>query len=319
VGALTSGVGVGQRAVGHDNRPCTTLGYDIRERRTTGYWGLPSYEAPHRREVPATRVRLEKPTQWIRPPQVPVEPPSTSGGGSSVAGVPGAGAEALASSSPLMTASKLRAPGDEEQEKFLQEVYVTEASTGGNGIRRPYGLFIATRNGNGKSLWTRLPAPRSRNYSVPAPPPATSEGLRGNNVSQINVGRGEYTKRNMSLDRKKIRSSYGFKGEDTVRRCKMEINTPREDRPFWDATAAIRGHQWGDRPPPPAGARGAPAGGGGEEGRSSRGYSFPAATFLTEVPAVPSAVRVDCGAVTAIQHMHPDYLAPRGSRLGTPA
>ena len=56
-----------------------------------------------------------------------------------------------------------------------------------------------------------------------------------------------------------------------------------------------------------------------EEGRSSRGYSFPAATFLTEVPAVPSAVRVDCGAVTAIQHMHPDYLAPRGSRLGTPA
>ncbi len=152
-----------------------------------------------------------------------------------------------------MTASKLRAPGDEEQEKFLQEVYVTEASTGGNGIRRPYGLFIATRNGNGKSLWTRLPAPRSRNYSVPAPPPATSEGLRGKNVSQFNVGRGEYTKRNMSLDRKKIRSSYGFKGEDTVRRCKMEINTPREDRPFWDATAAIRGHQWGDRSTPPPG------------------------------------------------------------------
>ena len=220
-----------------------------------------------------------------------------------------------------MTASKLRAPGDEEQEKFLQEVYVTEASTGGNGIRRPYGLFIATRNGNGKSLWTRLPAPRSRNYSVPAPPPATSEGLRGKNVSQFNVGRGEYTKRNMSLDRKKIRSSYGFKGEDTVRRCKLEINTPREDRPFWDSTAAIRGHQWGDRSAPPPGAtRGASAGGGAEEGRPGRGYSFPAATFLTEVPAVPSAVRVDCGAVTAIQHMHPEYLAPRlGSRLGTPA
>ena len=70
--------------------------------------------------------------------------------------LPGGGADALASLSPLMTASKLRAPGDEEQEKFLQEVYVTEASTGGNGIRRPYGLFIAKRNGNGKSLWTRL-------------------------------------------------------------------------------------------------------------------------------------------------------------------
>lgn len=345
-GGASAGEVASQRTAGHDNRPCTTLGYDIRERRTTGYWGLPSYEAPHRREAPMVKVRLEKPTQWIRPPQVPTAPPSTSGGASSAhlvggggAGGPagaGTGAEALASSSPLMTASKLKAPGDEEQEKFLQEVYVTEASTGGNGIRRPYGLFIATRNGNGKSLWTRLPAPRQRNYSSPGPPPATAEGARGKNVSQFNVGRGEYTKRNMSLDRKKIRSSYGFKGEDTVRRCTTEINTPREDRPFWDATKAIQGRQWGGQgaadggggsgpggAPSPASA-GARAGAGAEEGRGGRrlsraGYSFPAATFLTEIPAVPSAVRVDCGAVTAIQHMHPDYLSAKASQSGTPA
>ena len=73
-----------------------------------------------------------------------------------------------------------------------------------------------------------------------------------------------------------------------MRRCKMEINTPREDRPFWDATAAIRGHQWGDRSTPPRDQRAAPPpGAGGRRGGPAGATPSRLPPFSPKFPPCP--------------------------------
>ena len=282
-------------------RPVTSLGYDIRERRANAKWGLPQSTAPHRREGGAAERPAGKHVKVKQYNYIPrysrgnlktanstysgntwadFDRPRTMPAGTEYTPAK-SGLAAMHSSGLAAAASKLQAP--EEIHKHLQTVYVSDTSTGGNGIRRPYGMFTAHRNGNGKSMYARLPLRKEKEWELNAPPKATDKDREwGQNVSHFNIMRKDSTKRNMKLDRHRIRSKFSYKGYDTVQ-CKPEAFR-QETRPFMDTLGKARDAQ---------------------QARSRR-YTFPSATFLTELPTtVPSDVRVDCGSMTTIEFMFP--------------
>ncbi|QDZ23272.1 hypothetical protein HOP50_10g58100 [Chloropicon primus] len=221
------------------------------------------------------------------------------------------GASKVHSSNLLASSSKLKAPTKMDAEKMLHRSLTSNASTGGNGIRRPYGRFIASRGGLALSVWERQ-APGSQ-----VPHASSSRGVRGNashanegassslsfprvkpaggvgapassgggrNVSKYNVKRKAYTSRNMDISSKSVESKYSFQGTDTINYSSSNvIDLPLFSRPRPEGMASL----------------------GGERSSSSmltsgnsRSTSFkqlPSATFLTHIPTLPRAVRVDCG------------------------
>ncbi len=154
-----------------------------------------------------------------------------------------AGSSKLHSSNLLASSSKLKAPTKMDAEKMLHKTLTSNASTGGNGIRRPYGRFIASRGGLALSVWERqapmtagggnnaasrggtrdggtvsrggLPSQHgSRPQTIAGPyfphvKTAQTPPL-GRNVSQYNVRRKAYTSRNMDISSKAVESKYSF-------------------------------------------------------------------------------------------------------------
>ena len=124
----------------------------------------------------------------------------------------------LHSSSLLASSSKLKAPTRVDQEKMLHKCLTSNASTGGNGIRRPYGRFIASRGGVALSVWERMAPPlgRAASAELPSVPPSPPDRSLGRNVSKYNVQRRAYTSRSMDTSSKAVKSIYSFEGLDSI-------------------------------------------------------------------------------------------------------
>ena len=137
------------------------------------------------------------------------------------------GGNKLHSSNLLASSSKLKAPTKNDAEKMLHRSLTSNASTGGNGIRRPYGRFIASRGGLALSVWERqAPMAISRGSQggkisrqsisspyfpqVKANRTSTSWEKTGRNVSKYNVSRRAYTSRSMDMSSKSVESKYSF-------------------------------------------------------------------------------------------------------------
>ena len=215
------------------------------------------------------------------------------------------------SSHLLASSSKLKAPTKNDAEKMLLRSLTSNASTGGNGVRRPYGRFIASRGGLALSVWERqapsnnsaaLRASRrtaSRNVNVPSSSPpyfpkvkqrlgtGTPGKSPGRNVSRYNVRRKAYTSRNMDTSSKSVESKYSFQGTDTINYSNSTIvDVPLFSRPRPEGLKSLTASEHSS-----ASALGAR---GGSRTFAHR-LQLPAATFLTHIPTLPRAVRVDCG------------------------
>jgi hypothetical protein len=65
---------------------------------------------------------------------------------------------------------------------------IADSSVGGNGLPRPYGRFIAHREGNGLSMWQRLPNARHDPMAQHFGPPPFTEPLPSErNVTHMNI------------------------------------------------------------------------------------------------------------------------------------
>ena len=127
------------------------------------------------------------------------------------------------SSNLLASSSKLKAPTKNDAEKMLHRSLTSNASTGGNGIRRPYGRFIASRGGLALSVWERQ-APNVSNTKALSSPyfpqvkqvgrstglASSNEKSTGRNVSKYNVKRKAYTSRSMDINSTQVESKYSF-------------------------------------------------------------------------------------------------------------
>ena len=61
---------------------------------------------------------------------------------------------------PLAHSKLHHGPDGVPKLEALDLTAVADSSTGGGGIPRPYGKFIAQRQGDGRALWQRLPPKR---------------------------------------------------------------------------------------------------------------------------------------------------------------
>jgi len=117
-------------------------------------------------------------------------------------------------SSALGTASKLQ--GQESAPTVRTDfAALANSSVGGNGLPRPYGRFLATREGNGLAVWERLPP-----YEVQAQLRASQSGSGppspGRNISRINIEKGALLQRNLQHDVLEIPSAYAPGGRDLL-------------------------------------------------------------------------------------------------------
>ena len=174
------------------------------------------------------------------------------------------------------------------------------ASVGGNGIGRPFGPFVAARNGNGLAVWTRVPKPRRFTGvdaiagTAPAPP-KVSRGLDqtftgdamdpdgGRNVSLFNILAGRQGARDVRLHSRQIASKFNALGVDAVRTSPLPPEEPLP--PPKTAHSILR--------PPPVMARPHQPG-------TAPTSSEVSATFLTEIPkslmsVLPQGLRIGVG------------------------
>ena len=148
-------------------------------------------------------------------------------------------------SSALGTASKLQ--GQESAPTVRTDfAALANSSVGGNGLPRPYGRFLATREGNGLAVWERLPPyevnlmgrvlpcvasgvskPQPRLTLVRAHCSQVQAQLRasqsgsgppspGRNISRINIEKGALLQRNLQHDVLEIPSAYAPGGRDLL-------------------------------------------------------------------------------------------------------
>jgi len=234
-------------------------------------------------------------------------------------------ADSLKTTSDLVKTSVLLAPPSEFRADSLfwtSFEAIEECSTGGNGIWRPYGRFVAGRAGDGLAIWERSALPKAlgrsptRHYHQDlnlfeterrmatgeawgpaasgagggAPLEQGGTGEAGRNVTKFNVEKKMYNSRLWKPSRITIKSKLNFRGVDTVQKFDP-IGFKRPGPMFSPRQHAARppvGLPPNRRPGPPAPPRGT------DMAKPSRFT----ATFLTEVPEsrrVPANLRVGTG------------------------
>jgi len=204
----------------------------------------------------------------------------------------GRGIAHLTSSDTLGSKSMLRASASFIPSRTDFQA-LANSSVGGNGLPRPYGRFLAAREGNGLAVWERLPP-----YQ-PAPlrsGPLPEGEPDGRNVTQINVEQGRLLQRNLNHDTVSIDSSYVASGKDVLENWPDDLKRVDKfarPRPHVEALAN-----------PLAGYR---------EGVDYSLNPPSGATFLVRVPEMPPTVKVDSSSEFERSFLHP----LRGHSKGT--
>mmetsp|Transcript_15716 Transcript_15716/g.43964 ORF Transcript_15716/g.43964 Transcript_15716/m.43964 type:complete len:415 (-) Transcript_15716:153-1397(-) len=162
---------------------------------------------------------------------------------------------------------------------------IADSSVGGNGLPRPYGRFIAGRDGNGLSMWQRIPPVRPDSSQVPGPPPVGRAPPQARNVTQINIERNDY--KNRSLRPELPVPSHFLPRKDKVTNLPhslLMVEAEARARPFHSGLGrdyyASRFYN-----------------------RESGRINLPAASFLCKRPNLPANVRVDCGTESTHSHL----------------
>ncbi|CAG9463282.1 unnamed protein product [Pedinophyceae sp. YPF-701] len=144
-----------------------------------------------------------------------------------VVNVDRAAAKGGMASSMAIGTSRLRA-----QEDFvplaLDLQAIANSSTGGNGLPRPYGRFLAPREGNGLAIWERLPPHLQRPDSPTETPMADEAAMQARNVTRFNVQRGAYNALNARTDLYEIPMGHMPGGKDVL--TKWEGDLRERDR-----------------------------------------------------------------------------------------
>ena len=226
----------------------------------------------------------------------------------------------LHSSSLLASSSKLKAPTRVDQEKMLHKCLTSNASTGGNGIRRPYGRFIASRGGVALSVWERMAPPlgRAASAELPSVPPSPPDRSLGRNVSKYNVQRRAYTSRSMDTSSKAVKSIYSFEGLDSINFSSSSVaEMPIFSRPRPELSGVTLSTSASDKPASVGSGSYRTNGRAASEDVAGAPYRFPSATFLTRIPSLPPAIRVDCGQVSAKEFLRRQEERAPSAPIGT--
>eukprot|EP00873_Tetraselmis_striata_P006762 jgi/Tetstr1/427026/TSEL_017231.t1 len=164
---------------------------------------------------------------------------------------------------------------------------IADSSVGGNGLPRPYGRFIAHREGNGLSMWERRPNARSDPAAQHVgPPPVSQPQPADRNVTLANIKNKQYGARSLKIEQP-------FKSTAMVQKDVI-TNLPKE---LLDTDPAARARPFN---PPLGRDYYANRSFNRDEGR----YNLPAASFLCKRPAnAPTNVRVDCGQESVHDHL----------------
>lgn len=193
--------------------------------------------------------------------------------------------------SPKVASSKARAQSQLLGKGFIAQNIdfdaIADSSVGGNGLPRPYGRFIAHREGNGLSMWQRLPNARHDPMAQHFGPPPITEPLPSErNVTHMNILNKNFTGRNLKVE-KPIKSTTSMRADKITNLPKSLLDTDPDARarpfnpPLGRDYYANRSFNRG-------------------EGR----FNLPAASFLCKRPGnTPTNVRVDCGQESVHDHL----------------
>ena len=120
----------------------------------------------------------------------------------------------------------------------------------------------------------------------------------GRNVSKYNVQRKAYTSRNMDTSCKSVESKYSFRGTDMVNYSSASVvDTPLFSRPRPEGMSSLPAQRSSSLSVFDSNSSSRARLGMGVGASSYK--QLPAATFLTHIPKVPRAVRVECGQASA--------------------
>eukprot|EP00798_Chlamydomonas_sp_ICE-L_P007847 gene7847-1052_t len=187
---------------------------------------------------------------------------------------------------------------------------IADASVGGGGLPRPYGRFTAGRAGDGTAVWERLPPKRM----------GESEKEKEKAAKMGKGGELEIKSSSSSPTRPDMRGHHSASSVASYKLQQLNMIRGTHSTPGMDPSCR--------RPEVTCNKSSLPGNALHRHGDLSRSggpslgqhFSLPAATFLSDVPRVPTFLRVDCGHSASKAHLrsglHSSLLSPPGGEGG---